>query len=132
MFSVGRVCVKLAWRDSSKKCVIVEVLEKNIVLIDGETRRRKCNIAHLEPLKETMDVKSKASHADVVAAFKKIGIELKETKPKKAGEKPKQKRKVNQKVPVEKKANAKPAVKETPSDKSDKKEETASKTEAKE
>ena len=52
MIDIGRVCIKLAGRDAGKKCVIVGILDDKTVMIDGETRRRKCNILHLEPLKE--------------------------------------------------------------------------------
>jgi large subunit ribosomal protein L14e len=89
MMEVGRLCVKLAGRDAGKKCVIVDVLDSVFVLIDGETRRRKCNLKHLEPLKETIDIKKSASHEAVVSAFKELGIEIKETKPKQP--KPRQK-----------------------------------------
>ncbi|MAG08197.1 50S ribosomal protein L14e, partial [Candidatus Woesearchaeota archaeon] len=46
---IGRLVVKTAGRDAGKKALIVDSLDKSHVLIDGETRRRKCNIAHLEP-----------------------------------------------------------------------------------
>jgi len=108
MFSVGRICIKLAGRDSNNKCVVVEVLENNYVLIDGETRRKKCNIIHLEPLDKKIDIKSKASHEDVISAFKKIGIEIKDTKPKKAGERPRKLRKVSKKPIKEEKPKSKP------------------------
>ena len=57
MYKVGRLCVKLAGRDAGKKCVIVDVLKDNYVMIDGATRRRKCNIAHLEPLDKCIKIK---------------------------------------------------------------------------
>lgn len=79
---VGNVCVKIAGRDAGLKGVIVEKLDTNFVIIDGQVRRRKCNLKHLEPLNEKLDIKNKASHADVVKAFKKLSIEIKETKPK--------------------------------------------------
>ena len=55
----GQMCVKLAGRDAGKKCVIVEILDKNFVTIDGNVRRRKCNKIHLIPLKETVDIKNR-------------------------------------------------------------------------
>ncbi len=79
---VGQLCVKLAGRDAGKKCVIVEILENNLVLIDGETRRRKCNILHLEPLNQKLDVRKGASHETIVEAFKKLGLEARTSKPK--------------------------------------------------
>ena len=58
MMTVGRLCMKIAGRDAGKKCVIVEDLGKGYFLIDGETRRRKCNVTHLEPLTEVLNIKS--------------------------------------------------------------------------
>ena len=88
MIEIGRLCVKIAGRDAGLKCVVVDVLGKNIVLIDGETRRRKCNIAHLEPLAQKLPLEKGASHEKVVAAFKEIGVSIVERKPK-ATSKPK-------------------------------------------
>jgi len=122
MMEVGRVCVKLAGRDAGKKCVIIGILEGNIVMIDGETRRRKCNIKHLEPLKQTISVKDNASHEEVAKAFKELGVELKETKPKEKTEKPK-------KVKASKKAAPKEETKKEKKAKA--KEEKAEKKEAK-
>lgn len=74
MIDVGRICVKTAGRDAGKKCVVIEVIDSNFVMIDGETRRRKCNILHLEPLDKTADIKKNASHAEVVKAFESLGF----------------------------------------------------------
>lgn len=100
MIEIGRLCLKIAGRDAGKKCVIVDILDKNYALIDGLTRRRKCNIAHLEPLRDVLKIKKACSHADVVAAFKKLGLDMKETKAKKAGARPRQLRKVSAKAPI--------------------------------
>ena len=85
MLDVGRVCVKLAGRDAGKTCVIVDVLDKEYVLVDGETRRRKVNVQHLEPTAKTIDVAKGASHDDVKSAFKThLQIDLPDKKPKAA------------------------------------------------
>jgi large subunit ribosomal protein L14e len=89
MFSVGRICVKIAGRDAGEKCVVVEVIDNNYVLIDGMTRRRKCNKLHLEPTSQTLEIKDKASHDIVAKAFKELGLEIKVTKPKSKTTKPK-------------------------------------------
>jgi large subunit ribosomal protein L14e len=73
MMDIGRICVKIAGRDAGKKCVVIDVLDGNFVMIDGETRRRKCNILHLEPLDKTADIKKNASHAEVSKAFASLG-----------------------------------------------------------
>jgi large subunit ribosomal protein L14e len=84
VLEIGRLCVKIAGRDSRLKCVIVDVIDDNYVLIDGETRRRKCNIRHLEALDKTLDLKKGAAHEEVVHEFKSLGIEItdKKSKPK--------------------------------------------------
>jgi large subunit ribosomal protein L14e len=53
----GRVCVKIAGRESGKKCVIVDVIDENFVEIVGnEVKNKRCNIKHLEPVDETVEV----------------------------------------------------------------------------
>ena len=110
MFEIGRLCIKIAGRDAGKKCIVIEVLEKNYVLIDGLTRRRKCNIAHIEPLKDIIKIKKNASHEEVKKIFKKLGLEIKDSKPKKAGIKPKKSKVVKKKSEV--RETKKPAKKE--------------------
>ncbi len=93
MIEIGRLCVKLAGRDASKKCVIVDILDDKFVLIDGETRRRRCNILHLEPLTQVVKIKKNSSHEEVAKALKEIGVEARETKPKPKSQRPRTKRK---------------------------------------
>lgn len=97
MMEIGRICVKIAGRDAGKKCAIIEKIDESFVMIDGETRRRKCNLKHLEPTDDTIKIKSKADHATVTAEFKKLGIDLKATKPRPKKEKPKQTRAADRK-----------------------------------
>ena len=90
MIEVGRLCIKTAGRDAGQKCVVVELIDTMFVMIDGETRRRKCNILHLEPTKQVVELKKGASHSDVEKALDKIGVKARNTTPKKATERPKQ------------------------------------------
>ncbi len=111
---IGQLCIKIAGRDSKKKCVIVDVLDDRFVLIDGETRRRKCNIMHLEVTPKVLDVKKGASTQDVAVEFKKMGIIIKETKPKDKTERPRKQRNSNlKKEKTEKKADKKIEKKES-------------------
>lgn len=83
---VGRVCVKLSGREAGRKCVIVDVIDKNFVLVTGPqsltgVKRRRTNMRHLEPTEETVDIKKGASDEDVTKVAekaKKTGF-LKET-----------------------------------------------------
>ena len=110
MIKVGRLCIKVAGRDAGLKCVIVDVIDDNFVTIDGQTRRRKCNIKHLEPLKDTIKLKPKADHKTVISEFKKLDIETKEKKSREKTEKPKKQKKVKKKKEekTEKKETKKP------------------------
>lgn len=99
MFEVGRMCVKLAGRDAGKKAVIVEVIDNSKVMIDGEVRRRKCNIYHLEPLGQVIELKKGASHSDIIKEFGKLGLKAMDTKPKQ--------KKTQEKSKVEEKPKAK-------------------------
>jgi len=103
MIEVGRVCVKIAGRDAGKKCAIVKLLEDNYVLVDGETRRRKCNVKHLEMLSEKVDIKVDAATKDVCKALSVDFKEKKNKEVKAATVRPRKQRK--QKV----KENKKPA-----------------------
>lgn len=89
MIEVGRICIKLAGRDAGGECVIVDVLDDNYVLIDGNVRRRKCNIAHLEPTEKKAKIKKNASHEEVKKEFESLKLTVWETKPKESKEKPK-------------------------------------------
>ena len=94
---IGRVCVKLAGRDAGKRCVIVNVYDANFVMIDGETRRRRCNVRHLEPLSEVVDISQDASSAEVAKA---LGINLVTKTQKQKSEKPTTKRSKTKKSPT--------------------------------
>lgn len=101
LFEVGRLCVKIAGRDSGSKCVVVEEISANYVLVDGNVRRKKVNVKHLEPLAEMIDLKAKASHETVKSAFEKLNLPVWDKKSKKVAARPrKQKKKSEQ--PVEK------------------------------
>src|SRR3989338_10349342 len=92
MIEIGRLVVKIAGRDAGKKGVIIGILDGRYVMIDGETRRRKVNIIHIEPLNQVVKIKANASHDEVSKALKELGIEVLQTKPKQKTEKPKAKK----------------------------------------
>jgi large subunit ribosomal protein L14e len=115
IYNVGRVCIKLAGRDAGMKCVVVNVVDETFVLVDGETRRRKVNIRHLEPMDQTVDVADNATTDEVA---KVLGIKIKPKKSKQAAERPRKQRKGKVKAeakPVkEKKVKVKAEKKEKP------------------
>lgn len=90
VYNVGRICVKIAGRDSGRHCVIVEAIDDKFVVIDGNTRRRKCNISHLLPLDKTLDIKKKATTGEVKEALSSLGFKVVPvSKPKNKTDKPK-------------------------------------------
>jgi large subunit ribosomal protein L14e len=89
MFDIGRVCIKIAGRDAGKTCVIVQKVEGGTVLIDGQTRRRNCNLKHLEPTDEVVELKAGASHDAVKKALEKLNVQVRDTKKKAATQRPK-------------------------------------------
>ena len=107
MIEVGRLCVKIAGRDAGKKCVIVDIVDENNVLIDGETRRRKCSIKHLEILDQVVGIKKGASHDEIKKEFDKLGFKMRVTKAKAKTERPRKVRKKKEKPVVEKKKEVK-------------------------
>ena len=73
---VGRVCVKLNGRETGQKCVILDVIDKNFVLVTGPpkvsgVRRRRTNVKHIEPTEDTIEIKKGASDEDVAKAIGK-------------------------------------------------------------
>ena len=75
---VGRICVKTFGREAGKKCVIVDVIDKNFVLITGpkslsKVKRRKANVNHIEPTEEKIDIKRGAVDEEIVQALKAAG-----------------------------------------------------------
>ena len=75
---VGRICVKVVGREAGKHCIIVDVVDKNFVLITGPknvsgVKRRRVNISHLEPTKEKIDIKRGATDEEATEALKAAG-----------------------------------------------------------
>jgi large subunit ribosomal protein L14e len=75
---VGRICIKTLGREAGKKCVVVDLVDKNFVLITGpkkvsEIKRRRVNISHLEPTREKVDINRGATDEEVTEALKTAG-----------------------------------------------------------
>ena len=74
VMEVGRVCVKLAGHEAGKLCVIVDVLDSNYVVVSGAgVKRRRCNIAHLEPTDKKLDIPKGASDEEVKRTLEAAG-----------------------------------------------------------
>jgi len=77
---IGAICVKIKGREKGKKCVVIDVIDKNFVLVTGPknlsgVRRRRVNMAHLSPTGEKINLRRGASDEEVLEAIKKEGKE---------------------------------------------------------
>ena len=76
---VGRICVKLMGREAGRKCIIVDIIDENFVLITGPkslsgVKRRRVNINHIEPLDKKIDIPKGASDEEVLKALESAGL----------------------------------------------------------
>lgn len=67
--------MKLTGRETGKKCIIVDVIDKNFALVTGPKsvtgiRRRRTNVDHLEPTVEMVELKKGATDDEVEKALK--------------------------------------------------------------
>lgn len=75
---IGRICKKQKGRETGKKCVIIDIMDKSFVLITGPkkvtgVKRRRVNINHLQPLQETIDVSRGASDEEIASILESAG-----------------------------------------------------------
>jgi large subunit ribosomal protein L14e len=76
VYEVGRICIKTTGRDAGGRCVIVDVIDRNFVLVTGPksvtgVRRRRVNLNHLRPLDERIEIAKSAGDEAVAAALGK-------------------------------------------------------------
>ena len=73
---IGRVCCKTMGREANKICVVVDVVDDKFVVIDGDVRRKKCNIQHLEPLEQVIEINKNDSTEKVKSVLEKAGFKI--------------------------------------------------------
>ncbi|QOR94751.1 50S ribosomal protein L14e [Thermosphaera chiliense] len=76
---IGRICVKVAGREAGRKCVVVDIVDENFVIVTGPksltgVRRRKTNIKHIEPTDKIVNIPKGASDEDVLKAIGTSGL----------------------------------------------------------
>ncbi len=79
VIEIGRICVKLYGREAGRKCVIVDIIDENFVLITGPkqltgVKRRRANIDHIEVLDKKIDIPKGASDEQVLEALTSAGL----------------------------------------------------------
>ena len=68
--------MKLSGREAGKKCIVLDVVDKNFALITGPAKmtgvkRRRVNITHVEATPERIEIKKGASDEEVTKALEK-------------------------------------------------------------
>ena len=67
---IGRVCVKVQGRESGQRCVVIDVIDRNFVVVTGpDVKRRRVNMGHIIPLDETVNIPRNATDEEVVNAL---------------------------------------------------------------
>lgn len=71
---VGRICLKTKGREAGKRCVIVDVIDKNFVMVAGPlkltgVKRRRVNMSHLQPIDEKIEIPRNATDQEIMAVL---------------------------------------------------------------
>ena len=75
MTEIGQVYVKIVGREARQICAAVDTSEGSFITVSGpKVKRRKCNLKHLEPLPQKLQIKKGASDDEVAAALKSAGL----------------------------------------------------------
>jgi len=75
---IGRICMKQKGRETGKRCIIIDVMDKSFVLVTGPKKvtgikRRRVNIAHLQLLQEKIEILRGASDEDITTVLESTG-----------------------------------------------------------
>jgi len=76
---VGRICVKIKGREAGRRCVILDIIDRNYVMVTGPknvtgVRRRRANINHLKPTEDLIKIRRGASDEEVYKAIAEAGL----------------------------------------------------------
>ncbi|RLE78197.1 MAG: 50S ribosomal protein L14e [Thermoprotei archaeon] len=79
VIDVGRICVKIAGREAGRKCIIVDIINENFVVVTGPktltgVKRRRVNVKHIEPTPHKIRISKGASDEEVISALEEAGL----------------------------------------------------------
>jgi len=71
---IGRICVKLTGREAGRKCVVVDVVDKNFILVTGPkqlngVKRRRVNVSHIEPTERKLNIRRGETDEELIKAL---------------------------------------------------------------
>jgi len=75
---VGRICVKTCGREAGSKCIIVDLVDNNFVVVTGPkevngVKRRRANVKHIEITNDKLNIKKGSNDDEVKKALEKAG-----------------------------------------------------------
>lgn len=67
---IGSIYIKTSGREKGKRCVIIDLLDKNFVVVTGPpkitgVKRKRVNLKHLNPTEETIKITKGATDKEV-------------------------------------------------------------------
>ncbi|BBD71930.1 50S ribosomal protein L14e [Sulfodiicoccus acidiphilus] len=76
---IGRICVKTRGREAGSKCVIVDIVDENFVLVTGPSKvsgvkRRRSNVTHIEPTDKKVEISKGATDEEVEGKLREAGL----------------------------------------------------------
>jgi large subunit ribosomal protein L14e len=67
---IGRVCLKVKGREQGERCVVMDVVDRNFVIVVGpNVKRRRVNMNHIKPLDEAVSLQRNATDEEAIAAL---------------------------------------------------------------
>lgn len=71
---IGRICIKLTGREAGKKCIIVDIVDRNFVLVTGPkqlngVKRRRVNVSHIEPTERKLNIRRGETDEELIKAL---------------------------------------------------------------
>ena len=73
---IGQVCEKLTGNEKGRICIVIDSKDKNFVLIDGDVKRRRCNLNHLKPLDKVVKISENDDTDKIRDILKREGFKL--------------------------------------------------------
>jgi large subunit ribosomal protein L14e len=67
---IGRVFLKVKGREQGERCVVMDVVDRNFVIVVGpNVKRRRVNMNHIKPLDEAVSLQRNATDEEAIAAL---------------------------------------------------------------
>ncbi len=76
---IGRICIKTTGKEQGRKCVVVDIIDQNFVLVTGPkslsgVKRRRTNIKHLMPTDKIINIQKGASDEEILNQLKNSNL----------------------------------------------------------